>query len=331
MGKTKNEKVSEAKRRAAGNVRKYGMSNRFTYMATFTWAEDNNSLEQVQAHRIRIEKQMRLWGGSYLSVIAPHKNGTGWHLHMLIGGTMYDLREATPEEASAITVKAKGTCYLWLNAPQFGIGHHVIQEIGGAKTVTADKQAVEQAKVVNYLAENARQAVGALRRLEGGKRVRILHTSRGLAKGKAINYETESGESIWLYDNVTEAAAVVMPESAKAELSTHIDDFPAWEYYDGTMVRIVGEYQTLKKVLDRKCKRKTYRIPSGQTVYVRDQSDISYIVFRRKGNEDFIEWLGTCFIGYNRDGNDLVVFKGSSAEIRTTLELAEWIDWKAPT
>lgn len=273
---------------------------------------------QVQAHRIKIEKQLRLWCLSYLSVIAPHKNGTGWHLHMLIGGTMYDLREATPEELSDITAKTKGTCYRWLNASHFDIGHHVIQIIGSSKELTSEEQVVEQTKVVHYLAENARQAVGALRRREDGKRVRVLHTSKELKKGKAINYETESGESIWLYDNATEAA-VVMTESAKAELSARFDNFSAWKYYDDTMVRIVGEYRALKDVLDRECKRKTYRIPSGQTVYVHDQNDTSYIVFRRKGNEAFIEWLGNCLVGYSHDGNELVIFKGSPEEVRTTL------------
>lgn len=321
--KTEAEKFSELKRRTGAAVRQYGMGNHFDYFATFTWKPPYNYLENVQEQRKRIEHLLRLWGHTYISVVAPNQDGEGWHLHMMIGGDIFELQPIDLNDYPDIAVKSAGTCYLWMTAARYGIGKHVIQKIGDHAERT-EQRAEEQAKVANYLAQNAMEAKIALRKQADGKRIHILHTSKGLNKSKAIRYEID-GENAWLYDNSGEPAAIVMRDDVMAELFCRFYyHSEPWAGSDGVhKVRIIGEFSELKSVMDYYCKRKTYTLPNGKTIYVHDVGAYSWIKFRYAWNEALVKFLDDYNWGLDRWGNEIVVYRDTSERIRQILEQAE--------
>lgn len=325
--KTENEKFSELKRRTGATVRQYGMGNHFDYFATFTWEPPYNSLENVQEERKRIEQLLRGWGYAYISVAAPNQDGSGWHLHMMIGGIMYALQPIDLGDYPEITVKNEGPCYLWEEAPHYRIGQHVIQKIGNHSKGAKQKaqRAEEQAKVVNYLVQNAAKAKVALKNRTDGKRIHILHTSKGLNKSKSIRYEIDGGTA-WLYDNGEELAAVVIPEGVTADSLCRIYyHSKPWIGSDGVRkVRIIGESLELKMVMECYCKRKTYSLPNGKTVYVHDNKAYSWIKFRYAGNEALVKLLDRNYNwGVDRWGNKIIVYRNTSEQIRYILEQVE--------
>lgn len=325
--KTENEKFSELKRRTGATVRQYGMGNHFDYFATFTWEPPYNSLENVQAERKRIEQLLRGWGYAYISVVAPNQDGAGWHLHMMIDGIMYALQLIDLDDYPEITVKSDSPCYLWEEAPHYRIGQHVIQEIGNHSEGTEQRaqRAEEQAKVVNYLVQNAAEAKVALKNRTDGKRVHILHTSKGLNKSKSIRYEINGGTA-WLYDNGEELAAIVIPYNATARALCHLYYHSApWVGSDGIRkVRIIGKFSDLKASLDCCCVRKTYPLPDGKTVYVHDNRAYSWIKFRYAGNESLVKLLDQNYNwGLDCWGNEIVVYRNTPEQIRHILEQAE--------
>lgn len=321
--KTKDEKFSELKRRTGAAVRQYGMGNHFDYFATFTWEPPYNSLANVQEQRKRIEYLLRLWGHTYLSVVAPNQDGEGWHLHMMIGGNILELQPIDLNDYPDIAVKSAGACYLWMPAARYGIGRHVVQKIGDYAE-RPEQRAEEQAKVANYLVQNAAEAKTALKKRADGGRIHILHTSRGLNKSKTIRYEIDGGTA-WLYDNGEELAAIVMPDDIMSELFCRFYyHSETWVGSDGVRkVRIIGKFSDLKAALDRYCVRKTYSLPNGKTVYVHDSGACSWIKFRYIGNEALAESLDDFSMDIDLWGHVWIVYRDTPERVRYILEQTE--------
>ena len=261
-----------------------------------------------------------------MSVVAPNQDGAGWHLHMMIDGIMYALQLIDLDDYPEITVKSDGPCYLWEEAPHYRIGQHVIQKIDNYSDgpEQRERRAEEQAKVVHYLVQNATKAKVALKKGTGGERIHILHTSKGLNKSKSIRYEMDGG-TVWLYDNGEEPAAIVMPYNAMAKvLCRSFYHSKPWAGSDGVRkIRIIGEFLDLKTIMECYCKRKTYLLPNGKTVYVHDSRAYSWIKFRHAGNEALVRLLDD----YNTDidlwGRPMVVYRDTPERIRQILEQAE--------
>ena len=329
--RTENEKLSELKRRTGATVRQYGMSNHFDYFATFTWERPFNALEAVQEQRKKIEKLFREWGHIYISVVAPNSDGQGWHLHMMIGGVMYELQPIDLADYPDIKIKGGGACYLWGLAPYYHIGQHVVQRIGDEEQEQEPEQrAEEQARVVNYLAENAKAAKTVLRSQKGRKRVRVLHTSKGLVKSKAARYEIMEGGTAWLYDNGREPAAIIMPDDVTADLFCRFYHYSDWDEGDSHQVRITGKLEELREAMDNYCLRKTYTLPSGKSVYVRDCEAYSYITFRRAGNEALADFLWDYDVSVDYWGYEVIIYHNTKEHIRGVLEYWEYIEKYPP-
>ena len=282
--KTQNEKESEAARKASATVRSYALSNEWDKWCTFTFWDDRER-ESVKRQMTRVERLWREWGYKYIVVIAPNKEGQGWHAHALLQGDVPEAIPIVPGQCPELHMKTDGQCYKWPPAAHYGIGQHVMQDIGD------DEE--DREKVAEYIAQNAREAKLQMFAEGAPCRERVVHASRGLQKTRSIAY-TIDGYPALLYDNGGRSASLVLPEGSG--ILEIFEKFLNHDHYVGDdnvcKVRFRGILNELKMAADMFGTRLSYLLPSGKTARVQPtDNNMGYAKVVLNGNEQIVSAL----------------------------------------